>query len=90
MVGDSSKLYGERSTRARGLALLLVLTLSLVACTSHIEQSHVTGELSSCHIIYDAGSSRTRLYIYQQTEAGWLKHRGPKTDPLADPVRNTG
>jgi len=87
VVGDRSKLYGERSARARDLTLLFVLILSLVACTSHIEQSRVTGELSSCHIIYDAGSSRTRLYVYQQTAAGWVKHQGPKTGALADPIR---
>ena len=64
-----------------------MLVLWLVACTSHIEQSRVVDELSSCHIIYDASSSRTLLYVYQQTAAGWVKHRGPKTGALADPVR---
>ena len=71
----------------KSILVLLVFALSLVACSSHIEQARVTGDLSSCHIIYDAGSSKTRLYIYQQTGAGWVKHRGPKTDALADPVR---
>ena len=71
----------------KSILILLVFALSLVACTSHIEQTRVTGDLSSCHVIYDAGSSRTRLYVYQQTGAGWVKHRGPKTDALADPVR---
>jgi hypothetical protein len=71
----------------KSILVLLVFALSLVACSSHFEQARVTGDLSSCHIIYDAGSSKTRLYIYQQTGAGWVKHRGPKTDALADPVR---
>jgi len=71
----------------KSILVLLVFALSLVACSSHVEQTRVTGDLSSCHIIYDAGSSGTRLYVYQQTGAGWVKHRGPKTDALADPVR---
>ncbi len=71
----------------KSILVLLVFALSLVACRSHIERTRVTGDLSSCHVIYDAGSSRTRLYVYQQTGAGWVKHQGPKTDALADPVR---
>jgi len=67
--------------------LVLLVAVSLVACTSHIEQSRVAGELSPCHIIYDAGSSKTRLYVYQQTKTGWQKHRGPRVGALADPVR---
>ena len=42
---------------------------------------------SDCHIIYDAGSSGTRLYIYQQQGEQWLTHTGPKVSALADPVR---
>jgi hypothetical protein len=71
----------------RTILVLLVLASILIACTSHNEQTRVTDELPSCHIIYDAGSSRTRLYVYQQTAAGWVKHRGPKPGALADPVR---
>jgi len=41
----------------------------------------------SCQVIYDAGSSGTRLYVYQQTATGWVKHSGPRTSALADPVR---
>ncbi len=76
-MADSSKLT----------LVMLVLALLLAACTSQIEPARFTDELSSCHVIYDAGSSRTRLYIYQQKSAGWVKHRGPKTGALADPVR---
>lgn len=42
---------------------------------------------SDCNIIYDAGSSGTRLYIYQQQGEQWLSHAGPKVTALADPVR---
>ena len=67
--------------------VLFALALVLGACSSHTEKPRASGELSSCHIVYDAGSSRTRLYIYQQSAAGWVKHRGPRTGALADPVR---
>lgn len=40
-----------------------------------------------CHAIYDAGSSGTRLYIYQQQNGQWISHEGPKVSALADPVR---
>jgi len=66
---------------------LIVVALLLGACTTHIENTPSKNDAPVCHVVYDAGSSRTRLYIYQQTAAGWLKHRGPRTAALADPVR---
>ncbi len=42
---------------------------------------------SSCNIIFDAGSSGTRLYIFEQQGEQWLSHAGPKVSALADPVR---
>ena len=41
----------------------------------------------ACYVVYDAGSSRSRLFIYEQTNTGWLMHRGPGTAALADPIR---
>ncbi len=67
--------------------LLFVLALLPGACTTSIDYPQSTNRVSSCHIVYDAGSSGTRLYVYEQTPAGWLRHRGPTTGPLADPVR---
>jgi len=43
--------------------------------------------VKECHAIYDAGSSGTRLYIYQQKDSRWISHEGPKVSALADPVR---
>jgi hypothetical protein len=43
--------------------------------------------VGSCQIVFDAGSSGTRLYIYQRTAEGWKEHAGPRTSALADPVR---
>lgn len=69
------------------LLSLPVLVLWLGACTMREERPQFESNVTPCSIIYDAGSKRTRLYIYQQTAAGWVKHRGPKTSALADPVR---
>lgn len=40
-----------------------------------------------CHVVYDAGSSGTRLFVYAQDADGWTAHAGPKVGALADPVR---
>lgn len=68
------------------LALTCVLT---IACTSPPERVQPDPEASSCYVIYDAGSSATRLFIYQETGTGWLKHKGPQTGALSDPIRRT-
>jgi len=41
----------------------------------------------NCHIIYDAGSRGTRLFIYQETKTGLHAYTGPKVGALADPIR---
>jgi len=64
-----------------------ILSLLLGACAARNDQAGTSGDVSACHIIYDAGSSKTRLYVYQSTATGWSRHRGPKTEALADPVR---
>jgi len=69
------------------LIILLVSCLFANACTWQKDQVPETYDLSACHIIYDAGSKGTRLYIYEETDSGWLKHSGPRTVALADPVR---
>lgn len=43
--------------------------------------------LPVCHVIYDAGSSGTRLYVYSRENGQWVAHAGPKIGALADPVR---
>ena len=71
-----------------GICLLMVFTLVLAAaCTTPQEKVQPADDATDCHIIYDAGSSATRLFIYQETASGWLKHKGPETDPLSDPIR---
>lgn len=41
----------------------------------------------ACQIVYDAGSSGTRLFVYAREGSGWREQAGPKTVALADPVR---
>ncbi len=41
----------------------------------------------ACQVVFDAGSSGTRLFLYAKEGMGWREVAGPKTDALADPVR---
>ncbi|MGD8384207.1 MAG: hypothetical protein PVF89_02250 [Lysobacterales bacterium] len=43
--------------------------------------------VAKCYVIYDAGSSGTRLNIIQHSTGGWVSHAGPTAGPLADPAR---
>lgn len=52
-----------------------------------ISVSEATGNKPECRIVFDAGSSGTRLYIYERVNTGWRQHEGPKVGALADPVR---
>ena len=42
---------------------------------------------NKCQIVFDAGSSGTRLYVYEKIGGTWIEHEGPKGAALADPVR---
>lgn len=44
-------------------------------------------QLNSCYAIFDAGSSGTRLFIYEQTNNGLVEHTGAKVSAIADPIR---
>lgn len=68
--------------------LLIAFVLVLPACATRSQRTQSQVDLSACQIVYDAGSSRTRLYVYEQTTAGWVQHRGPRINALADPVRH--
>jgi len=65
----------------------LFLGLLLVACSTTPEPAESVNA-TACQVIYDAGSSGTQLYIYQQTASGWVRHKGPKMPALADPARS--
>jgi hypothetical protein len=63
-------------------ATALMLPLALLAAPAEAKP-----KLPACQIVYDAGSSGTRLYVYEQQGKSWAEHVGPKVSALADPVR---
>lgn len=69
------------------LVISMTMLLLVGACTTPVKPGQPDQDASACFIIYDAGSSRTRLFVYQQTATGWRKHLGPTSDALADPIR---
>ncbi len=60
-----------------------------MSCSSLVpaERESPAATLSSCHILFDAGSSATRLFIYEKEGTNWIGHQGPKVTALADPIR---
>ncbi len=66
---------------------LLIPVLFLSSCTLWSESDVSKISPYSCVIIFDAGSSGTRLYLYTRQDASWREHKGPKVSPFADPVR---
>ena len=79
--------FGYIGAVLRGCSTSLVLLLLIASCTAPVKQQSITDEVPACHIVYDAGSKRTRLYVYEHSATGWTKHRGPRTGALADPAR---
>ena len=73
--------------RPRLFLLLMAVAISAAGCKSAAPRGAAAGDTSSCYVVYDAGSSRTRLFVYQRMPAGWRQHPGPTTAALADPVR---
>jgi hypothetical protein len=70
------------------LAPSFVLLSLLAGCA---QQSSISEEKpptpSVCYVIYDAGSSGTRLYLYERQGPEWVEHVGPEVAALSDPVR---
>ncbi|MGA9572854.1 MAG: hypothetical protein WBS20_02785 [Lysobacterales bacterium] len=68
---------------------LIVLAVTVGGCKAPAQLGHGPPDTTACIVIYDAGSSRTRLFVYQHTAAGWLQHAGPTAAALADPIRGS-
>lgn len=86
--GSNSILKEKRGSVSLYLPLILLIVL-MSACSTTVEKAQPREDVSDCYIVYDAGSSATRLFIYQKTATGWLQHKGPKTGALSDPIRRT-
>jgi len=72
------------TTRYTGSLLYLgaaLLTLGFIVNSVKVDVK------TPCRIVYDAGSSGTRLFIYELHNTKWREHVGPKVSALADPVR---
>lgn len=90
MMSVSSKLFFGFSTRRRAAAALLgaaALLLSACAGLAPPQPASPSAALAACQVVFDAGSSGTRLYLYVRQGDKWAEHSGPRTDALADPVR---
>jgi len=67
--------------------LPVIIAAVTVGCKTVEPGSTARSVSPACYVVYDAGSSRSRLYIVEQTASGWSMHRGPRTAALADPIR---
>lgn len=76
--------------KLKSVLLLGVLVLLTAGCSGPMEsvKPEATAlQPSSCYIVFDAGSSGTRLFVYEKQGTAWREHQGPKVSALADPVR---
>jgi hypothetical protein len=66
---------------------LLLFTQCITLAAEPVKTEANAEKRPSCYILFDAGSSGTRLYVYEKQSTGWFEHVGPKVGALADPVR---
>lgn len=68
---------------------ITLLGAGLFSLASLTQAASMMGpDKNTCYIMYDAGSSGTRLYVYEQDGDRLIEHEGPKVAALADPVRS--
>lgn len=78
----------NKTTSILSLVAAGLFTLASCADSTPPSPASPSTNKNSCYIMYDAGSSGTRLYIYEQNGSELLEHEGPKVAALADPVRS--
>ncbi len=79
--------FVQKPGRMRLVILLVFIAAASVGCKTVEPGAGTRLGKPACYVVYDAGSSRSRLFIYEQTASGWSMHRGPGTAALADPIR---
>lgn len=70
--------------------LLFIFVVFATSCSMFTAQDKlqiIAKNLPSCYIVFDAGSSGTRLYIYEKLGENLQEYPGPKVTALADPIR---
>jgi hypothetical protein len=68
------------------IILLVICYFVLTGCTKHVIPVKEVNQ-SACYIMFDAGSSGTRLFVYENQGEQWIEHSGPKISALANPIR---
>ena len=77
------------TTLLRGMWPTLFALLLVVGCAPTGEAPpSPSAARSDCYATFDAGSSGTRLLVYERQSSEWVTHTGPKVEALADPVRS--
>jgi len=79
--------FGRMPARVHWFILPAVIAALSIGCRTVESGSGPGAGKPACYVVYDAGSSRSRLFVYERTATGWSMHRGPGTAALADPIR---
>lgn len=77
----------HRSSWRAAAAVALAIVAAACAPLRPASTPSAAAGPTDCQLVYDAGSSGTRLFIYAREGERWVEHAGPKTSALADPVR---
>jgi len=78
--------YWRKAQRALTYTLITICALASVFASATPSLPHSSALPSSCHLVLDAGSSGTRLFVYQFSENTVTEHKGRESEALAAPV----
>jgi len=87
MIKQKAKQPGRNMSKIVSVFTLLMALFLSSGCTTPAKPGSTQSDQIDCSIMYDAGSTGTRLYVYQKSTTGWIKHTGPGATALADPIR---